>query len=155
MRIDKPSKPARGAAFAAAAAAVLAAVFLIANAANAVEGTPTLAGNTLSAVTWVPRSNAAGGGALRRFVLQAYLRPDGTALVRVWDAPRNSYTRPEERRWGLSGSRLCLDLPVPPGPERICAEIHEWGPRIAGVGTLPYVMLDGDLKPGNAILGGH
>jgi hypothetical protein len=119
------------------------------------DGSPTvagLAGNTLSAVTWVPRSAAAsGGGALSRFTLQAYLRPDGSALIRVWDATRNAYTTPAQRYWTLSDSTLCLDLPTP-GPGRICANVHIWGPRIAGFGTAPYVMLDGDLKPGNALV---
>jgi len=110
-----------------------------------------LAGNTLSAVIWVPRSAVApGSGALSRFMLQAYLRRDGSALIRVWDAARNVYTQPAERNWTLSDSRLCLDLPTP-GPGRICADVHSWGPRIAGIGTRPYVMLDGDLKPGNAL----
>jgi hypothetical protein len=120
------------------------------------DGSPmltSLAGNTLSAVTWVPRSAATpGGGALSRFMLQAYLRQDGTAMIRVWDAVRNAYTKPVERYWTLSGSKLCLDLP-PPGPGGICADVHSWGPRIAGFGTAPYVMLDGDLKRGNALVG--
>jgi hypothetical protein len=112
-----------------------------------------LVGKTLSAVIWVPRPAAgSGGGALSRFMLQAYLRQDGSALIRIWDPARNAYTRPVERNWTLSSSRLCLDLPNP-GPGRICAEVHSWGPRIAGIGTAPYVMLDGDLKPGNAVLG--
>lgn len=113
----------------------------------------SLAGNTLSAVTWVPRSaGTPGGGALSRFMLQAYFRQDGSALIRVWDAVRNAYTKPVERYWTLSGSKLCLDLP-PPGPGGICADVHSWGPRIAGFGTAPYVMLDGDLKRGNALVG--
>jgi hypothetical protein len=124
--------------------------------ASAGDGPPmltSLAGNTLSAVTWVPRSAATpGGGALSRVMLQAYLRQDGTAMIRVWDAVRNTYTKPVERYWTLSGSKLCLDLP-PPGPGGICADVHNWGPRIAGFGTAPYVMLDGDLKRGNALVG--
>jgi hypothetical protein len=114
-----------------------------------------LAGNTLSAVIWVPRPAVTStGGALSRFMLQAYLRPDGTTSVRVWDAAHNAYTMPVERNWTGSGNSLCLDLPNP-APARICAEVHSWGPRIAGVGTAPYVMLDGDLQPGNAIRGGR
>jgi hypothetical protein len=114
-----------------------------------------LAGNTLNAVIWVPRPAATStGGALSRFMLQAYLRPDGTASVRVWDAVRNAYTTTVERNWTGSDNRLCLDLPNP-APARICTEIHSWGPRIAGVGTAPYVMLDGDIRPGNAIRGGR
>jgi hypothetical protein len=122
-------------------------------------GPPTagdlLAGNTLSAVIWVPRPAAIStGGALSRFMLQAYLRQDGTASVRVWDAARNAYTTTVERNWTGAGDKLCLDLPNP-APGRICVEVHTWGPRIAGIGTAPYVMLDGDVRPGNAIRGGH
>jgi hypothetical protein len=124
--------------------------------AGAGDGPPVLTslpGNTLSAVTWVPRSAATpGGGALSRFLLQAYLRQDGSASIRVWDGIRNTYTKPVERYWTLSGSKLCLDVP-PPGPGGICADVHSWGPRIAGFGTAPYVMLDGDLKRGNALIG--
>jgi hypothetical protein len=35
----------------------------------------------------------------------------------------------------------------------LCAKVHIWGPRIAGIGTQPYAMLDGDIRPGNAITG--
>jgi hypothetical protein len=111
-----------------------------------------ISGNTLSAVVYVgPGAAASGGAGLSRFVLQAYFRAAGSASVRVWSAARDAYTAPVERRWTLSGSRLCLGAP-PPGPVRLCADIHIWGPRIAGVGTAPYVMLDGDLTPGNALL---
>lgn len=141
-------------AWAAFGAALLSTALLTSGSGAGAEGGPlTLAGNTLSAVTWVPRSAATiGGGGLNRFMLQAYLRQDGSALIRIWDSARNAYTRPVERYWSLSGSRFCLDLPAP-GPGRVCAEVHSWGPRIAGVGTAPYVMLDGDLKPGNTLVG--
>lgn len=112
-----------------------------------------LIGETLSAITYVPRERApASFSDLSRVMFQAYLEGDGRALVRVWDTGRNSYTPPSERRWTLRGTRLCLDLPAP-GPGLICAEVHVWGPRIAGVGVGPYVMLDGDLKRGNVIAG--
>jgi hypothetical protein len=115
----------------------------------------TLAGSTLSAVTYVARGRGMpGGGEIGRFMFQAYLRPDGTALVRVWDEARDRYTRPEERRWTLAGRRLCVGLPRL-GPTIVCADVHVWGPRIAGVGTEPYVMLDGDLEPGNALAAGR
>ena len=109
-----------------------------------------LAGSTLSAVAYVPwRPGLPGGGELARLMLQAYLRPDGGAVVRVWDPNRDAYTPPAERRWSLSGDKLCIDLQTGP----LCAAVHVWGPRIAGLGTRPYAMLDGDLQPGNAISG--
>jgi hypothetical protein len=113
-----------------------------------------LAGKTLSAIAFVPRlPGMAGGGELARIMLQAYLGADGRALVRAWDTSHNAYTVPAERRWSLSGSTFCVDVPLA-GPRPICADIHIWGPRIAGMGVKPYAMLDGDLQPGN-MLGGH
>jgi hypothetical protein len=105
-----------------------------------------LAGKTLSAVAYVPRSSGASGG-LQRIVLQAYLTADGRALLRQWIGSRNSYTALVQTHWSLSENRLCIDLPT----GQLCAKVHIWGPRIAGVGTQPYAMLDGDLQPGNAI----
>jgi hypothetical protein len=139
------------------AVAFTAALVLGGTSANAASGPPKLvdllAGNTLSAVIYVQRSvPASGASALNRFMLQAYLRRDGSALVRVWEAAHNSYSRPADRKWDLSGSTLCLDV-VGLGPGKICAIVHVWGQRIAGVGTTPYVLLDGDLKPGNTVFG--
>jgi hypothetical protein len=117
-----------------------------------------LVGNTLSVVAFVPRppnmpgANGPTGGELLRVMVQAYLGPGGRALVRAWDASRDAYTVPAERHWSLTGSTFCVDVPLA-GPEPICADIHIWGPRIAGVGAKPYAMLDGDLQPGNTIGG--
>lgn len=114
-----------------------------------------LVGNTLSAVAFVQRSaGMPGGGELARIMLQAYLGADGRALVRAWDTRRDAYTVPTERRWSLNGSTFCVDVPLV-GPQPICADIHIWGPRIAGTNAKPYAMLDGDLQPGNKIGGGR
>jgi len=107
-----------------------------------------LAGKTLSADVYVPRPpGAAGGGALQRIMLQAYLDADGGAVMRQWAPERNSYSAPAQARWSLIDNRLCLDLAA----GKICAVVHVWGPRIAGIGTQPYAMLDGDLQPGNVV----
>lgn len=134
------------------AAVLLAAGFGRAAAQNAAPATPALlAGKTLSAVIYVRRPpSEPGPSELARFMFQAYLRASGSARVRVWDTARNAYTRPSERLWGVTGSRFCLGLPAP-APSRICADLHVWGPRIAGLGVEPYVMLEGDLKRGDAI----
>ncbi|HEV8032219.1 MAG TPA: hypothetical protein VGP42_14485 [Stellaceae bacterium] len=112
-----------------------------------------LVGNTLSAIAFIPRRpGGPGGGELTRLMLQAYFGPDGRALVRLWDPWHDAYTVPAERKWTLTGRTLCVDLPAP-GNGPMCADVHVWGPRIAGVGAQPYAMLDGDLKPGNVIGG--
>jgi hypothetical protein len=119
------------------------------NAAPASAG--LLAGKTLSAYIYVRRPpSEPGPSELARFMFQAYLRASGGALTRVWDTARDAYTKPSERRWTVAGSRFCLGLPAP-APPRICADLHVWGPRIAGMGIKPYVMLDGDLQSGDAI----
>jgi hypothetical protein len=114
-----------------------------------------LAGNTLSAVLYTPRTaGMPGGGELARIMVQAYLGADGRALVRDWDPSRDAYTAPATRSWSLSGTTFCLDLPIGT-THPLCADIHVWGPRIAGIGIKPYVMLDGDLQPGNALASGR
>jgi len=105
----------------------------------------------LSAVAYVPRNAANGGGSLQRLMLQAYLEPGGSALVRQWVPARNSYSAPARTRWSLADDTLCIEIPNTP----FCARVHVWGPRIAGIGAKPYAMLDGDLQPGNAITGGR
>ena len=137
--------------------AVLFAIALMgggAGAASAAEA-PSLAaqlgGKTLSAVVYVPRNAANGGGSLQRLVLQAYLEADGRALVRQWQSADNRYSAAARTRWSLTDDKLCIELSAAP----ICAKVHIWGPRIAGIGTRPYAMLDGDLQPGNAIAGGR
>lgn len=110
-----------------------------------------LAGRTLSAVIYVRRPPwLRSDSELARFMFQAYLRANGSALVRVWDEGRDAYTRPIERRWTASERRLCVGLPRP-GPAQVCADVHLWGPQIAGMGISPYVMLDGDIEPGDTI----
>jgi hypothetical protein len=120
--------------------------------ASAGETGAALTGKTLNAVAYVMRREGVPSE-LSRFMFQAYLRAGGGALVRVWEPQRDAYTRPREGRWTLAGSTLCLDLRA--GPGRVCADIHIWGPRLAGIGVSPYVMLDGDLSPGNVIAAGR
>lgn len=116
-----------------------------------------LAGNTLSAVLFLPHQAAAGGGSLDRVVFQAYLRADGSALMRRWQPTQNAYSPLAERRWSVSGNLLCLDFPANERVPRICVELHVWGPRIAGNSTGPgqFAMLDGDIEPGNSIAAAH
>jgi len=113
-----------------------------------------LAGHTLNVVAWVPSPPGSRNGSLTRIMLQAYLRPDGRALVREWAPARNSYTPVADRRWSLSGSTLCVDLPGG-STASLCTDVHVWGPRIAGYNTRPYAMIDGDLAPGNMIAPGR
>lgn len=110
---------------------------------------PPLAGHTLNAFAYVSAPPGTHQGGLARLMLQAYLAPGGRALVRVWDERRDAYSPVAERSWTLQGSTLCVGLPGE--PPRLCADVHVWGPRIAGMGIAPYVQLDGDLQPGDAL----
>jgi hypothetical protein len=131
------------------AAAALAGLLAAAPARAADVLASQLAGRTLSAVAYVAPGPGPVGHNLRRVMLQAYLEPDGRALLRQWVAARDSYSAPTQGRWSVSADRLCIDLPAGP----LCARVQIWGPRIAGIGVEPYAMLDGDLQPGNAIVG--
>ena len=113
-----------------------------------------LAGNTLSAVIFLPHEAPRGGGSLDRLVIQAFLRGDGSALVRRWDAGRDAYTVPADGRWSVTGSTLCLDARSLGDAPRLCVDVHVWGPRIAGstAGTGRFAMLDGDIEPGNTLV---
>jgi hypothetical protein len=111
-----------------------------------------LAGQTLNAYAYIAAQPGIHHGRLERLMLQAYLGPGGRALVRVWDGGRNAYTPIAERGWTLEGSTLCFGLPGG-GAEKMCADVHVWGPRIAGTGIKPYVQIEGDLQPGNTIGG--
>lgn len=111
----------------------------------------SLAGHTLSAVIYLPAPTESRRGDLERLMLQAYLQPDGGAMVRLWDTEADRYSVPVARRWSLSGSRLCIGLPA----GEMCVDVHVWGPRIDGIATGPYRMLVGDLRPGNALIPGR
>ncbi len=139
--------------------ALLGAALFASGAAHAASGesdqvsAAALADRTLSAVAYLSRSTDHGGGGLTRLMFQAYLRPNGTALVRVWDTAADAYTRPSESHWTATGAQMCLDVPtVSP---TLCLDVHVWGPRIAGTSVTPYAMLDGDLKQGNLLAAGH
>ncbi|HUB96453.1 MAG TPA: hypothetical protein VL993_11070 [Stellaceae bacterium] len=140
----------------AAAAATMGVMMLGAVAAPAQEAAPSLAtvlqDNTLAADMFLPRER--GGNSLDRVMFQAYLRANGTALVRRWDAPHDAYTAPAEAHWSVTGSTLCMNFPGFEVTGDICIELHVWGPRIAGnsTGTGPFALLDGNIEPGNSLV---
>lgn len=140
--------------------AIIAAFILAAGLGGAARGDEAvplgarLAENTLSAVIFVPHEAPRGGGSLDRLVIQAFLRGDGSALVRRWDAASDAYTVPAEGRWSVAGSTLCLDAESLGAAPRLCVDVHVWGPRIAGntAGAGRFAMLDGDIEPGNTLI---
>ena len=131
---------------------------LACGAARAEDAAPSLASllenNTLAADMFLPHAAPKGGGSLTRVMFQAYLRTDGTALIRRWDAPHDAYTSPAEAHWSVTGSTLCMNFPGLGEPGDICIEVHVWGPRIAGntAGTGPFALLDGNIEPGNSLV---
>jgi hypothetical protein len=141
-------------------AAIIAALLLTGAAApaRAQAAAPTLgaalAGNTLAAVMFLPQE-AQRGERLDRVVFQAFLRPDGSALIRRWDTARDAYTVPAEGHWRVSARTLCMDFPgLADGDPNICIDVHVWGPKIAGNTSGPgrFAMLDGDIEPGNSLI---
>ena len=157
MTMARPSRAAAGLWVSSRRAALIGLTALSALTLGGSSGAAELAsqqfaGKTLSAVVYAANSpGPVGGRSLKRVMLQVYLKPDGTAVFRQWDAARDAYTRPAAASWSVSGERLCLRLP----DRGFCVDVHIWGPRIAGVGIEPYAMLDGDLQRGDAIGAGR
>ena len=133
-----------------------AAIMSAASAAGAQTAAPplgaALAGNTVAAVMFLPHEDK-----VDRVMFQAFLRPDGSELVRRWDPSHDAYTAPADGRWTVSGDTLCLQFPGLDGDPNICIETHLYGPRIAGntAGTGRFAMLDGNVEPGNSIAAQH
>lgn len=129
----------------------------------AAEGPPAapslvaaLAGNTLSGVLFVPRETGKGE-TLDRVVFQAYLRPDGSTLMRRWEPAHDAYSDIASRQWRVKGRTLCLDFPMDERVPALCIEVHIWGPRIAGntTGKGQFAILDANIEPGNTVSAGR
>ena len=113
------------------------------------------ADKTLSGVAFlpqaVPQADTAGTPSLRTVMFQAYLRPDGSALVRSWDPVANRYTATDTRPWRGEGDTLCLTVPGFALPDALCVSLHVWGPEFAGTGVNHNGMIKGDVRPGSAL----
>lgn len=106
------------------------------------------AGHTLSAVTFGPGSKGSSVGAV---MWQAFLQPDGAALLRHWDTGRNSYAPAVRTTWELRGERFCLGQPPAGATGAACVDLHGWGTTLHGIGADGRSMVKGDLKPGNLV----
>ena len=114
-------------------------------------------GNTMNAVAYVPSAqpqpgpNAIGASSLSTVMFQAYLREDGTALVRAWDPRSARYTPTAQQFWSVDGDTMCLAVPAFQRADPLCLEIHVWGLNFAGYGINGgHGMIKGDVKPGRA-----
>ncbi len=113
------------------------------------------ADKTLSGVAFIPQATpqatVTGNSGLKTVMFQAYLRPDGSALVRAWDGATNRYTPTDTRPWRGEGSTLCLAVPAFGLPEPLCIALHTWGPAFGGSGVNFQAMVKGDVRQGSAL----
>ena len=112
-------------------------------------------GGTVSAVAYLPNAqpqpgpNGSGASSLLTVMFQAFLRDDGTALVRSWDPQAARYTPTATQFWSIDGSTLCLAVPAFQRTDPLCLEVHVWGPNFAGYAVNgSHGMVQGDVKPG-------
>jgi hypothetical protein len=117
-----------------------------------------LVDKTLSGVAFLPQAipatpdrPAEGAASLKTVMFQAYLRPDGSALVRAWDPIANRYTPTDTRPWRGDGATLCLTVPAFALPEALCIALHAWGPAFAGTGINYNAMVKGDVRAGSTL----
>ncbi len=110
---------------------------------------------TLSGVAFIPlatpQANIGGNSGLKTVMFQAYLRPDGTALVHAWDPATNRYTPTDTRPWRADGGTLCLTVPAFALPDALCIALHTWGPAFGGSGVNFNAMVKGDVRQGAAL----
>ena len=122
---------------------------------EALDAAKDLADKTLSGVAYLPQATPAlgvdGTPSLRTVMFQAYLKPDGSALVRAWDPVANRYTATDTQRWRGDGDTLCLTVPAFALPDALCVALHAWGPAFAGTGVNHNAMVKGDVRPGSAL----
>ena len=113
---------------------------------DALDAAKDLVDKTLSGVAFIPQANNASS--LKTVMFQAYLRPDGSALVRAWDSVANRYTPTDTRPWRGTGDQLCLTVPAFGLPEALCIQLHAWGVAFAGTGINVNAMVKGDVRTG-------
>jgi hypothetical protein len=113
---------------------------------DALDAAKDLADKTLSGVAFIPQPNNASS--LKTVMFQAYLRPDGSALVRAWDTAANRYTPTDTRPWRGERDQLCLTVPAFGLPEPLCIQLHSWGVAFAGTGVNVNAMVKGDVRTG-------
>jgi hypothetical protein len=137
--------------------AVLLGAALPAVAANTdpLDAAKDLADKTLSGVAYIPQPTPQPGiegtPSLKTVMFQAYLRPDGSALVRAWDPATDRYTPIETRPWRGEGTTLCLTVPAFALPDALCVSLHAWGPEFGGTGVNHNAMVKGDVQQGSAL----
>ena len=105
-------------------------------------------GHTLSAVTFGPGGK---GKTVDAVMWQAFLQPDGGAVMRRWDTGRNAYAPAVRTTWELRGERFCLGQSPSGASGPACVDLHGWGTTLHGIGADGRSMVKGDLKPGNLV----
>jgi hypothetical protein len=122
---------------------------------DTLDAAKDLADKTLSGVAYIPQPTPQPGTdgtpSLKTVMFQAYLRPDGSALVRAWDPAADRYTPTEARPWRGEGTTLCLTVPAFALPDALCVSLHAWGPEFGGTGINHNAMIKGDVRAGSAL----
>ena len=122
---------------------------------DALDAAKDFADKTLSGIAYIPQPTPQPGTdgtpSLKTVMFQAYLRADGSALVRAWDPAANRYTPTDTRPWRGEGTTLCLTVPAFSLPDALCVSLHAWGPVFAGTGVNHNAMIKGDVQAGSAL----
>lgn len=116
---------------------------------DALDAAKDLADKTLSGVAFLPQVDKTSS--LKTVMFQAYLRRDGSALVRAWDPAANRYSPTDTRPWRGDRDTLCLTVPAFALPEPLCVSLHSWGVAFAGTGINYQAMVKGDVRQGSAL----
>ena len=117
-----------------------------------VDVAATLKGSTISALVYrsfaPQRQSESGTATSDRVVLQAWLREDGTARVRVLDESRNIWRAVANETWSVQGDLFCLSAGSF-GMGRLCLDTLIYGQVFSAASPKADVLVKGNWRKGN------
>lgn len=92
----------------------------------------TFAGSTISALVYrsfpKPTVRAGGASSADKMIFEAWLKDDGAARVRLWDADTGAWRATASETWTVQGDLFCLSAAsLGIGMPRLCLDTLIWG----------------------------
>lgn len=114
----------------------------------------TFSGSTISAQVYrsfpKPTVKAGGASSADKMIFQAWLRDDGGARVRLWDADTGAWRATADERWTVEGDLFCLSAgSLGIGAPRLCLDTLIWGQVFSASGPKGEYLVKGNWKKGN------
>ncbi len=114
----------------------------------------TFAGSTISALVYrsfsKPAVKAGGASTAENLLFEAWLKEDGAARVRRWDADTGAWRPAANETWTVEGDVFCLSATsLAVGMPRLCLDTIIWGQVFSASGPKGEFLVKGNWKKGN------